>query len=911
MKSINNERNYGRIKEIVRDANDIVTIVEEYGVKLSKSGKVYKGLCPFHSETQPSFTVYRHTNSWYCYGCKKGGDVYQFVMEIESCNFLQAIEKLAQRAELALPDWTPEQKEAQTRQRRNERILELSALFYHFQLLISPEVETYLVTERDLTSKTLSVFRIGYAPVEKDGQLLRFLQRHGFSKSDAISAGVLYKNGKEYFLGMITFPYTYMGRTVYMTGRGYPEKSFKKPLADKIPFDHLFFEDSLNIGSLCMTEGEIDTLTLLQAGINACGIPGVNCFKEAWKDRFDKCKTVYIALDNDQQGIQATLRLGALFKDRAKVIILPDYTNAQGFKVKDCNDLLAMKHLGDVVSFKEEFQELANAALPFLDFKIVTLLDNASSKDKVGIVNEQIIPDLLSLGPMELDIYVNFIVHLLKGKIKRAALLKEIEKRRNEALEFEPSTIEILDGEYTFISSNQAFVNDVGYISAYLPTNSKKKKNNLSPFIVSSNKEMFAANREECEKRKLFMSNDPSYPDERWRHQLIKKYLESKDKTDAAKVFSRIENLYDSYVDFRAQDNREVLSIWTIGTYLHRLFDSYPYIFLTGVTGSGKTKTLNVASRLCFNAMHVSNITQATIFRMVESSSCTLLIDEAEALKSSKASQDIVTLLHSGYKKGVRVPRCNPNTYEPEYYELYSPKIIANIRGLGPVLEGRCIKFRMLRTGDVAKLNKNINDRDESWDEIRHMLYCFALDHFQQLNRIYLNGIHEDSTTSITGREAELWHPLLAIAKFLDDSGCKGLYERTKKTANEMSEEAKSQCLDDWTTALIFSVADIVLVNRKTKRISTSNIISKMEGYLDEDALLPKPRWIGERIRNLDFVVNSKKVARGIEYDLSVDKVVEVLKIYGLVKEYKNLHSDISLKPLDDGTSGADRPSVG
>lgn len=187
----------------------------------------------------------------------------------------------------------------------------------HFYCKTLPqEVKEYLMQERGLTGETIERNKIGYAPTSP--VLLRFLEQQGYTKSQAVEAGILYEDGREYFSGCTIFPNWHYGKVVYITGRGWPEKSHKKPLKDKLPLKHLFWEQALREKEVIIAEGETDTYTLRQAGFNACGIFGTGGFQEEWTRKFSRVETVYIALDGDEAGRQATLKLAELFKSKAQ-----------------------------------------------------------------------------------------------------------------------------------------------------------------------------------------------------------------------------------------------------------------------------------------------------------------------------------------------------------------------------------------------------------------------------------------------------------------------------------------------------------------------------------------------------------------------------------------------------------------
>ncbi|MEG1049529.1 MAG: CHC2 zinc finger domain-containing protein, partial [Oscillospiraceae bacterium] len=147
------------IQELVQ-RNDVIDVVSAH-VQLKRNGRIYKGLCPFHSERTPSFTVYPETQSYYCFGCGAGGDVITFIKDIDGLTYIEAIKQLAQQSGMSLPD------EDDGAARRKGRVLEmnkLAARFYHQNLNSEngKSARQYL-RQRQLSDKTIVAFGIGYA----------------------------------------------------------------------------------------------------------------------------------------------------------------------------------------------------------------------------------------------------------------------------------------------------------------------------------------------------------------------------------------------------------------------------------------------------------------------------------------------------------------------------------------------------------------------------------------------------------------------------------------------------------------------------------------------------------------------------------------------------------------------------
>ena len=162
-------------------------------------------------------------------------------------------------------------------------------------------------------------------------------------------------------------------------------------------------------------------------------------------------------------------------------------------------------------------------------------------------------------------------------------------------------------------------------------------------------------------------------------------------------TYDKIVEILREYVDMR-EDYYTIVALWIIGTYFHKQFSTYPYLFFNAMKGSGKTRILNLISNLAWNGKHLISLSEAVLFRTASES--TFCIDEFERI-GGKDKQALRELLNAGYKKGMGVERSRKITYQNqkfggekykiEKYELYCPIAMANIWGMEEVLADRCI----------------------------------------------------------------------------------------------------------------------------------------------------------------------------------------------------------------------------
>ena len=187
------------IIEEVRQANDIIDVISQY-IHLKRSGRNYFGLCPFHNEKSPSFSVSPDKQIFHCFGCGVGGNVFTFLMKIEGVNFLEALQMLAERAQIQLP--TLSNNVDSIKEELKEKIYqinEFTANYYH-QKLYLPEskIAQEYIKKRKLSNETLKSFRIGFSG--KFDELYKELIKQGFKEREILESGLVNKNEQGKFI---------------------------------------------------------------------------------------------------------------------------------------------------------------------------------------------------------------------------------------------------------------------------------------------------------------------------------------------------------------------------------------------------------------------------------------------------------------------------------------------------------------------------------------------------------------------------------------------------------------------------------------------------------------------------------------------------------------------------------------
>ena len=334
--------------EEVRSRNDIVDVVSSY-VSLKKQGSRYFGLCPFHSEKTPSFSVSREKQMYYCFGCHAGGNVFTFVMQYEHVSFPEAMEILAQRAGVSLPE-----REMTAGERRKEdrraRILEANreAAKYYYRLLKSGRGETAreYFRKRKLTDETIAHFGLGYS--DKTGSdVYRYLKKKGYDDEILKASGLVTidekRGGRDKFWNRVMFPI--MDANSRVIGFGGRVMGDGKPKYLNSPETEVF-DKSRNLYALnfarssrrpgfILCEGYMDVIALHQAGFdNALASLGTSLTsgQAAVLKRYRK--EIWLCYDSDEAGQNASVRAIPILKNaglRVKVIHMDPYKDSDEF----------------------------------------------------------------------------------------------------------------------------------------------------------------------------------------------------------------------------------------------------------------------------------------------------------------------------------------------------------------------------------------------------------------------------------------------------------------------------------------------------------------------------------------------------------------------------------------------------
>jgi DNA primase len=390
-------------KEEIRRVADIVELVGQF-VQLKKAGRNFVGLCPFHAEKDPSFTVNAERQTFHCFGCKKGGDIFAFWMEYHNATFPEALQDLAERYNVTISDnFDPSAgKEKAAQKKTLWNINEKATAYFERTLRHASKGKAgrdYL-NDRSISRETIIEFRLGYAPDEWGG-LVGILRDHKLDLDMAVQAGVIIpkKNGGYYdrFRGRIIFPIFDLRRQVVGFGGRVLDNSLPKyvnspetPVFHKGEFLyglHASYKAIRDKGRAVIVEGYMDWLALKNQGLDeVVATLGTALTARHVRKLKGYAKEAVIVFDSDEAGKAAVLKSLPIFSNEglpARAAVLPDDHDPDSFVT--ANGL-------------ESFLALLDEATPILDFYLEQKLTQTGldMERKVRVL-EKIFPALSEL----------------------------------------------------------------------------------------------------------------------------------------------------------------------------------------------------------------------------------------------------------------------------------------------------------------------------------------------------------------------------------------------------------------------------------------------------------------------------------------------------------------------------------
>lgn len=454
------------------------------------------------------------------------------------------------------------------------------------------------------------------------------------------------------------------------------------------------------------------------------------------------------------------------------------------------------------------------------------------------------------------------------------------------------------------------YANDKCYLGLWIPCKTtlidkKTKKSEITEkeelCFVGTGGDLFVATQEELEKRGLRIdSNVERFGSLRWDMNHLKKhlFLDIKDldhrKTKIEKelgatkyqqmfedAFEQIREIIKKYIELPEKEWYDIISCWIIGTYFYKLFSSYGYLFLHGTKRAGKSKLGSLIELIAFNGVKSGVISGSGLFKVIDYNSSTIIYDESENLaKSNDRQGDIVAVLNDGYKVGGRVLKNVPygrSGWTLKSWNTYSPKVICNVYGIGfDTLLDRCIMVTMIRGINPKIINTEIEEHDKTFQNIRNKLYLLTLEYWKAID-LQKNLINIDG---ISGRNMEVWKPVLTIAKVLENVvNYDGIVKFVKKQLKVKEQLEQTEEVEHIILKILENYVGEEWIPVKT----ITNIASEQLEKIGE-------KGVGRVLTRLGFK-NKRRVGSGIQYLIKYSEYYDIcqrLKVdidYDLLKK--------------------------
>ena len=414
----------------VRQSNDIVDVISQY-VRLKRSGRNYFGLCPFHNEKSPSFSVSPEKQIFHCFGCGVGGNVFTFLTKIEGINFVEAVQLLAERANIQLPTLENNVDSAkEALKAKVYKVNEFTAKYYH-ENLYRPEskMAQEYIKKRKLSNETLKSFQIGFSG--KFDELYKELKKQGFEDREILESGLVNKNERGQYIdryrNRLMFPICDVrGRVIAFGGRVLDDtkpKYINSP--ENIVYSkgrHLY---GLNVAKkydikkrLLIVEGYMDVVSLHQRDIhNVVASLGTALTQQQGYLLRNNTEQIILSYDSDEAGQTAKVRAMEILQNMGcdiRVLQMEGAKDPDEYVIKYGN---------------ARFQNLVDKAISVIEFKVKILrqsLNLESTNDKIKFLNE--IAKLISKidNSMEREVYIEKIAKAYD--VSKEAIYAEVNK---------------------------------------------------------------------------------------------------------------------------------------------------------------------------------------------------------------------------------------------------------------------------------------------------------------------------------------------------------------------------------------------------------------------------------------------------------------------------------------------------
>jgi DNA primase catalytic core len=728
--------------EELKSRVDISTVAHRHGLAIDKHGHA---VCfNKHDQKTPSLTFYEDSQTYHCFGCNAHGDAIGLVQAVQGCSFWDAVNSLALEAGMDL--YQSENGFDPEVFGRVADCLEAAASIYHAWL---EPYDSYL-DGRGISYETAKRFMIGRTRERDD--LCRSLQDKGIAADTLLMSGLVKDDGTDFFQDHIVVPIRSQGRVVDFYGRSLTENGGAhhwRLSKDRFRVGDGMFNWQPRAPETILVEGVFDTLALIQNGFpNAVGTFGTQGLKDCHVKKLSqqRAKKVWVCYDADESGRTAALRDGWSLAEAGidvSIVDLPEDADPSDF---------LMDHSAD------EFQKCLNQAVSPLDLEISHLEKPDEALDKLlrrcqtmpPVTREQALKKISKKVGLSKKLLREQLTHLAQQDAPTQK--NEVGEEITDACQIRPA-LDVV--ERKVLMGVKRVMRDV---HSDVPR--------WIPWIVTSEREWFPFEQDELGRRRYFSTLSPAALEgleQRYSAEAVAGFVEGTRSGDLPLTYERVRTLLGQYLDFADPNTYEFLTAWIIGTYVHVLFNYYPYVHFNGTKSVGKSKALRLLAALSFNGIWCVSISEASQFRLIESFQLTMCLDETEDLNQKQLGEKRALLL-GGYEKGSGVYRTERrgDAFVPVRYNNFSPRALASIEGLEDVIGSRTVQIPMERSYDEEIKSSEVAVSDLLFQETRDELFLVAMAYGSEIQRIY-ETMDKPAGLLFGDREYNIFKPILAV----------------------------------------------------------------------------------------------------------------------------------------------------
>lgn len=770
---------------------------------------------PGHEDKHASFHVDQVRNRWICWSHPNGrcsGSSIDLLMAMKNLDFKEAVREGAHSLGLTLKPMTPAEEEAIATARRREEALTLLARWGVSRLkgdTSDAHAARAYLQRRGFEEDLLREHLVGLVSLEQfalaqpQHPLLCELPLEAYW-----AAGLRSEKGGLLFRGhRLSFPLLRNNLAVGMTFRALPESN------DKRKFVHLAGQaaglwnlDALREreGKVVLAEGVPDALTLAGFGLAAVGNLGLEVARNA--QQFSHLKEVTLVWDNDKAGrgrvVQSAQAIQAALKDgTVRVLHVPGE--------KDINEW------AQAGGTKDQFLELLAAAPNLLEYQILRLPDHQAS-GRLSLEDERLLGEILAQVAAQPTLRQTMYLKMIKqrcdlpmadlrlGMKQAQAGLSQSgvpssglnaasvsEAHAHGASSKDEEQVLVFEDRKPFIAALDFDMEGpipVGHIGLWQDVETKSDSGTSTiqaPYLVECSMTSGGPVVEMVPASGRFGHEAPisCFPDEDLPHwnrsetmpcsvaNFLNNPVDCLQPT--GRLFQDIRNLLSDFLWYPDPRELDILTTWALMTFVFPLFESIGFLHINGISGSGKSLTMDILARLTFNAAKSSSISLAALFRLVHAGRATIFLDEAERLSHPKPGtpdEDTRLSINDAYKKSGVARRFNVETGRVELFRTFGPKCLGSIKELDATLGSRCIIVRSLKKHkDVKLLDSAQQDQllNRRCRELINRMHCWALTTFPELHRLFTKELL-GAWPDLYSREREIWLPLFTIATLVD-----------------------------------------------------------------------------------------------------------------------------------------------